>query len=159
MVGWEHSSLGRPGMRPFARLLLHVLGSIWTFPNTLLGLTAWLLLFPVGARGRLVSGVFEIEGPPIRRLLKSVFGGAIGVTLGQTVLSWTQTTHTLAREHERVHVRQYLVWGPFFLPAYGLASLWVWLRGGNPYYANPFERQAYAIACIGQLDESKEDIT
>jgi len=143
-------------MSSLTSTFLHVLGSLWTLPNTVLGLTAWLLLYPVGARCRLVRGVFEIEGPPIRRLLKSCFGGAIGVTFGQTVLSWNQITHGLAREHERVHVRQYLVWGPFFLPAYGLASLWAWLRGGNPYYANPFERQAYAIACIGPLEESEE---
>lgn len=139
------------------RSVLHVLGSVWTFPNTALGLVAWLLLFPLGARCRLVSGVFEIEGRPIRKLLKTCFGGAIGVTLGQSVLSWNEATHTLARDHERVHVRQYLIWGPFFLPAYGLASLWVWLRGGSPYYANPFERQAYAVACVLPLNETEED--
>jgi len=136
---------------------LFLLGSVWTLPNTVLGLTAWLLLFPLGARCRLVRGVFEIEGRPIRLLLKSCFGGAMGVTFGQTVLSWSEATHRVARDHERVHVRQYLVWGPLFLPAYGLASLWVWLRGGNPYYDNPFERQAYAVACILPLSESEED--
>jgi hypothetical protein len=54
----------------------------------------------------------------------------------------------MVRAHERVHVYQYLIWGPFFLPAYGLASTWVWIRGGDAYHGNPFEKQAYAIACI-----------
>jgi hypothetical protein len=135
-------------MHPVSRKILLALGSAWTLPNTLLGLTALVILMPFGARAHVLRGVVEIAGPPVKMLLKACFGGAIGVTFGQTVLSWNETTHRLAREHERVHVRQYLLWGPFFLPAYGLASLWVWLRGRDPYHANPFERQAYAIACI-----------
>jgi len=48
-----------------------------------------------------------------------------------------------AREHEHVHVRQYERWGPFFLPAYGLSSLYLKIRGQEAYYNNPFEKEAY----------------
>jgi hypothetical protein len=132
---------------PLHKILL-ALGTLWTIPNTLLGIAVLAILAPWGAKARLVDGVLELNGPPIRRFLKRFFGGAIGLTLGQTVLSWSPETHNMVRAHERVHVCQYLIWGPFFLPAYGLASTWVWIRGGDAYHGNPFEKQAYAIACI-----------
>ena len=40
-------------------------------------------------------------------------------------------------------MRQCERWGPLFLPAYLLASLAVYLRGGRAYRDNPFEREAY----------------
>lgn len=42
-------------------------------------------------------------------------------------------------EHELVHVRQYELWGPLFVPIYLIASLWAGLRGGNAYRDNRFE--------------------
>ena len=41
--------------------------------------------------------------------------------------------------------RQCERWGPLFIPAYLLASLWILFnpRGRNPYFDNPFEREAY----------------
>ena len=62
------------------------------------------------------------------------------------VLGRDETLLDLTREHERVHVRQCERWGPLFLPAYLLASVLVFLRGGRAYLDNPFEREAYA-AC------------
>jgi len=52
----------------------------------------------------------------------------------------------LTRAHERVHVRQCHRWGPLFIPAYLLASAIACLRKQDPYRANPFEREAYAIS-------------
>ena len=46
------------------------------------------------------------------------------------------------RAHERVHVRQCELWGPFFLPAYFLASLWAVVNGRGAYHGNYFEQQA-----------------
>jgi len=135
-------------MSRFLARCLFICGTLWTLPNTLVGLTVLFMLAPWGARARVVTGVVEIAGVPVRGFLSRFCGGAIGMTLGQTVLSWTPATHARARDHERVHVRQYLLWGPFFLPAYCLASAWIWFRGGDPYHGNPFEKQAYAVACI-----------
>lgn len=42
-------------------------------------------------------------------------------------------------EHELVHVRQYELWGPLFVPIYLIASLWAHGRGGNAYRDNRFE--------------------
>ena len=65
------------------------------------------------------------------------------MTLGDVVLYQTDGLRGQWREHELVHVRQGRRWGPFFLPAYLLESLWQWLHRRDPYYANRFEREAY----------------
>jgi len=44
--------------------------------------------------------------------------------------------------HETRHVGQYAVLGPFFLPAYGVASAWSWLLTGAYGCRNVFERHA-----------------
>ncbi len=66
------------------------------------------------------------------------------MTLGHVVLARDELLHDLTRSHERVHVRQCERWGPFFLPAYLLSSLWLAITRKNPYRDNPFEREAYA---------------
>jgi hypothetical protein len=52
----------------------------------------------------------------------------------------------MSRAHERVHVRQYERWGPLFLPSYLFLSLYMYLRGCDPYRDNPFEREAFDTA-------------
>jgi hypothetical protein len=73
-------------------------------------------------------------------------GGVAALTLGHVVLGMSRAALAHTRAHERVHVAQVERWGPFFLPAYALASLWALLRGRNPYRDNPFEREAFAVA-------------
>ena len=68
------------------------------------------------------------------------------MTWGHVILGQTAAALDISREHELVHVRQYERWGPLFIPAYLLCSAVIWLRGGDPYRDNPFERQAYRIA-------------
>lgn len=65
------------------------------------------------------------------------------MTLGHIILGRDRPTLDRARAHEHVHVRQCERWGPFFLPAYVMASLLCKLRGQRPYLDNPFEREAY----------------
>lgn len=65
------------------------------------------------------------------------------MTLGHCVLAADRAQLVRTRNHELVHVRQYERWGPMFVPAYFVASAWVWSRGGDPYWDNPFEAQAY----------------
>ncbi len=64
------------------------------------------------------------------------------MTLGHVILGQEEAYLWMHRAHERAHVRQYEVWGIFFLPAYALASLWAWARGGHYYRENWFERMA-----------------
>ncbi len=44
--------------------------------------------------------------------------------------------------HEESHIRQYAVLGPAFWPAYALACGWSWLRTGDWWSRNAFERRA-----------------
>ena len=128
-------------------MIVSFLKYLWVLPNTLLGL--FLLPFALFSRdGRLTvhQGVLELEGAGIRWLLTQgtpFAGGALAVTLGHVVIGQNAAALDRCREHERVHVRQYEKWGPAFLPAYFLASLFVWLQGKDPYRDNPFEKEAF----------------
>jgi hypothetical protein len=130
------------------RRLLSVGRYVWAAPNTLLG----LLLLPAGFwRGHalMVDGVLEVDGPLLAWLLTHVTlvpGGAAAITLGHIVLGRDHWALESTRAHERVHVRQCERWGPLFVPAYLLASLWAVLRGRHPYLENRFEVEAYRIA-------------
>ena len=73
------------------------------------------------------------------------------MTLGHVVLGRDLMALNFSRAHERIHVRQCERWGPLFLPAYLLASAWLWLRGRDPYLDNPFEREAYANDGRGRM--------
>ncbi len=64
------------------------------------------------------------------------------MTLGHVILGADSGALDATRAHELVHVRQCERWGPFFLPAYALASLWALLRGGHYYRDNGFEVHA-----------------
>jgi hypothetical protein len=91
------------------------------------------------------DGVIEAHGPLLRWFLTRlgpVPGGIAAITLGHVVLGRDAQTLQETRSHERVHVRQYERWGPFFLPAYAAASVWALARGGHAYFDNWFEREA-----------------
>lgn len=123
-----------------------LLGYLWASPNSLLGLLAAALGLLSAGRWRVVRGVLEVEGPALAWLLgraASVTGGIEAMTLGHVVLGRDANCLARCREHELVHVRQYERWGPLFLPAYFLASGWAWLRGGDAYRDNCFEREAF----------------
>ena len=127
-------------MKSLARLLLY----LWPLPNTILGLSVGLLPF-LGRRTLVCRrGTLGIYGPGIKRLLNlaPIPGGAIAITLGHVILAADNETFEESFEHEWIHVKQYLWWGPFFIPAYFLNSFWHWLIGEGPYVDNDFERQA-----------------
>jgi hypothetical protein len=126
-------------MRRAVRPLIY----LWVFPTTLVGLP----FAPFAAGVRVVDGVIEIHGGLAALVLRRctlLRGGASAMTLGHVVIARTPELLDLTRSHERVHVRQCERWGPLFIPAYVIASLAVFLRGGDAYRDNPFEREAYA---------------
>lgn len=123
-----------------------MIGYLWAAPSTLVGLVV-LAATARRATVRLVDGVLEAHGPTIAwalRRLTVLPGGVTAITLGHVVLGRDAASLSATRAHERVHVRQYARWGPFFLPAYALASLWAVIRGRHFYLDNPFEREAMA---------------
>lgn len=108
----------------------------WASPNTLIGLVFGLAVLPFGGKVRIVRGVAEFAaGVPLRVRFDAV-------TLGHAIIGVSEAKLAAARDHEHVHVRQYEIWGPFFLPAYAASSVWQLLRGRSMYYDNYFERQA-----------------
>jgi hypothetical protein len=93
----------------------------------------------------IINGVVEAHGPLLDRALISftpVAGGADALTLGHVVLGRNAQVLELTRAHERIHVRQYECWGPFFVPAYCLASAYAFARHRHPYFDNRFELEA-----------------
>ena len=129
-------------MARWLRLLVYA----WAFPTTLVGLL-FLPLAPASGGGlQVVDGVLEIYGGWVDLFLRRgtlLQGGAAAMTLGQGVLGRDRECLEWSRAHERVHVRQCERWGPFFLPAYCIGSLWALARGRQAYRDNPFEREAY----------------
>jgi hypothetical protein len=119
---------------------------LWASPNTLLGL-ALASLGAVGGEFRVVGGVLEAHGPALRWVLRHLVplrGGAWAITLGHVVVGCDARALDETRDHERAHVEQCERWGPWYVPAYLLSSLWALARGGDPYLDNVFEREAFA---------------
>jgi hypothetical protein len=116
---------------------------LWALPTTLVGLVlAGAALF--GGRARVRAGTVEVWGGWLAGLLRVWPPGAAAMALGHVILAMTEEDLERHGVHERVHVQQCERWGPLFLPAYGVASLWAWARGRDPYRGNAFEREAFA---------------
>lgn len=122
---------------------------LWVLPGTLVGLMGVMLAVVSGGRARVVDGVLEAHGGWITKILnlenRWMHSSISAITFGHVVLGCDEATLARTRQHERVHVRQYERWGPFFIPAYLTCSAWLCLRGYDSYLDNPFEVEAYAI--------------
>jgi hypothetical protein len=128
------------------RRLPAIVRYVWAAPTTFIG--AMVLVAGLRrAKLRIVDGVVEAHGPALAWMLRNLTfmpGGAAALTLGHIVIADSQASLESTRVHERVHVRQCEAWGPLFVPAYLAASVIAAVRGGNYYYDNRFEAQAYA---------------
>jgi len=122
---------------------------LWAAPATVLGLLIVAIACLTGGSAAIVQGAVEARGGFaswfLRRGLPLIGSGA-AMTLGHVILGQDSTCLEISRKHEHVHVRQYERWGPFFLQIYVSTSIILWLRGGDPYRDNPFEREAYEQA-------------
>jgi hypothetical protein len=121
---------------------------LWVLPTTAVGFPLTIAALLSGGRARWVEGVLEVHGGLATLYLRHVVslwlrGGASAMTLGHIVLGVSYEALEVTRSHERVHVRQCERWGPFFIPAYLLASAYQWSRGRQAYRENPFEREAF----------------
>ena len=95
------------------------LGFVWTLPNTILGLLLGLFTFQ---RPRLRHGLvtFDRVSRGLTRALPRM--GRTAMTVGFVVLSAVPLEGRLLA-HERHHVRQYMAWGPLFIPVYFLLAI------------------------------------
>ena len=118
---------------------------IWALPNTVVGLALVPFVLATGGEVRVVYGVLEAHGRLIAWLLRRcvpVPGGAAAMTFGHVVLGRNRAALAATRPHERAHVRQSEIWGPAFIPAYLLSSLWALITARGAYEGNWFERDA-----------------
>jgi len=125
--------------------MLRILLYLWPLPVTLLGMLVALIARSSGGKLQRVNGVLESAGGWPARVLRHGFpfsGAVAAITLGHVVLGVSLDALKATRAHERAHVRQFERWGVLLLVLYPLAGLFAWLRGGNPYRDNVFEREA-----------------
>ena len=123
---------------------------IWALPASALGVCAACIASLAGAEIKRVSGVLEVSLAPRSGMLCKAVACLpfAAITLGHVVIACSADEQAAHRAHERVHVAQYELWGPLFLVAYPLESLFQLLRGRQPYQDNRFEVAARA-ACGG----------
>jgi hypothetical protein len=131
-------SAGKAGLIILARI-------VWASPWSLWGLG-------IGAVGLLSGGgvqwsgrILEFWGGFLPLFLKyfPFVAGSPVATFGHVTVGRSQRHLDACRPHQLVHVKQYELWGPLFVPSYLTCWCVLWCCGKRPYYDNPFERQAY----------------
>ena len=128
---------------------LRIILYLWVLPTTCAGLLFLPFVRLTGGGYQIIDGVLELYGGMVELFLcrfTLLKGGATAMTLGHVVLGRDRAALQWSRAHERVHVRQCERWGPLFLPAYGIASVFALIRGQRAYLDNSFEREAYKLA-------------
>lgn len=120
---------------------MKVLGYIWAFPVTVVGLIIALVTVLTGGRAEMRAGVVEVSGGILSRILRGgrIFPGGAAATLGHVILARDQDCLDRSRDHERFHVRQFERWGILLLPVYWLIAIWLRIRGYHPYLDHPME--------------------
>lgn len=133
-------------MRRPLRWLMFALGTVWTVPNTLLGVVLGAAGMLLGASPRFSDAALVFHRYP--------WGPGGALTLGQVILHTGDSldvrcltyahragtspaaacTDVRLGDHERAHVYQYLLFGPLFLPLYAMC--------GGISARNRFERAA-----------------
>jgi hypothetical protein len=133
-------------LRPIGRTAAYA----WAAPTTLVGLAAGALTLCTRGRVQRRRGALEFHGGFARWVLEHTFVNASAMTLGHVIIGRDALSLDFCREHEQAHVRQVERWGGAFIPAYLLASVFAWRRGGHYYFDNWFERDA-RIRCGEEL--------
>jgi len=112
------------------------LGFVWTVPNTVLGLLLGLFTFQAPrAHGGAI--VFDREPRGLTKALRAMDRTAM--TVGFVIVAAVPVEGRLL-VHERHHIRQYMAWGPFFIPVYLLLAI------PFGYERHPMERAARRAA-------------
>ena len=129
--------------------LIRALRYAWSVPNSALGAVLVVAALVSGGKVSVVAGVLEAHGGAVALFLRRMVplrGGASAMTLGHIVVGRDSNCLERTRAHERAHVRQCESWGPFFVPAYVIASVVAVLRGRHYYRDNRFEIEAVEAA-------------
>jgi len=138
--------------------MLRFLRYLWALPVTLLGVPVALVSRGSGGTLQRVEGVLEAAGGWPAWVLRRGFpfsGAVAALTLGHVVVGVSLNALAATRAHERAHVRQFERWGALLLVLYPLAGLLAWMRGGNPYRDNRFEREARAAESAARSESAR----
>lgn len=125
------------------RRVLFAIGYVWALPTTLIGLVLAFggLAIPYAfRRGALIFRAGDVG--PWRWWANA---GWAGITFGGVIIvrDWWFFSHDgPLMDHELRHFAQARLFGPLFLPLYGLGALYAWLKGGDIHDDNPFEQDA-----------------
>jgi len=116
--------------------MIEVVGFAWTVPNTILGLLLGALTFQLP---RLHGGAIVFDRVPRGLTRALLLLDRAAMTIGFVIVSGVPVEgHLLA--HERMHIRQYMAWGPLFIPIYLLLAV------PFGYRRHPMERAARRAA-------------
>ena len=120
--------------------MIEVLGFLWTLPNTIIGLLLGALTFQLP---RLHGAAIVFDRAP-RGLTRAMLSfDRTAMTIGFVIVSGVPVEGRLL-VHEREHIRQYMAWGPFFIPVYLLLAV------PYGYRRHPMERAARRAAGEGE---------
>lgn len=116
--------------------MLTALGFVWTLPNTVLGLLLGGLTFQ---SPRLHGGAMVFDRGPrgVTWILQRM--DRLAMTVGFVIVSAVPVEGPLL-VHEQHHLRQYMAWGPLFIPVYALLAI------PFGYRRHPMERAARRAA-------------
>lgn len=137
--------------KPFCQPLCQSSRLLWAAPCSVLGLMLCGFALLAGGRMRCCDGALEccLRQGIVADWLER-YQPFAAITLGHVIVALRSGDLRLWHAHERVHVRQFEVWGVFMLLAYPLSSVWAAWRGEEAYRGNWFERQAYAAVSVAQ---------
>ena len=126
-------------------IMLQLLGILWASPNTLLGLMLGGIGLCFGGKVQRRGKAIEFYDGGVKWIVQRMPRGqfVLAFTLGHCVLGQSADSLDRSRAHEAVHIAQFERWGPFFLPAYFLSSVYMWCTGRRFYRDNHFEQEAY----------------
>jgi hypothetical protein len=113
-----------------------MLGFVWSLPTTIVGLLAGSLTFQ---RPRLHGGALVFDRGPRGLTWLLSRSDRSAVTVGFVIVSAVPVEGQLLA-HERAHVRQAMLLGPLFIPAYLLLAI------PFGYRRHPMERAARRAA-------------
>jgi hypothetical protein len=120
---------------------MRLVGYLWAFPVTAVGLLLALIAALSGGSVGLREGIVEGTGGLVGSLLRGnrFWWGGAAMALGHVILARDADCLDQSRKHEVYHVHQFEWWGPLLIPVYWLVALWLWFRGYHPYLDHPLE--------------------
>ena len=130
----------------------------WVLPVSCIGILLIPFVIFSGGTVSVAAGVIEVEGGILRFLLsrRRPHFTIDALTIGHVIIGQNRESLLRCRNHERVHVRQYELWGPLFPPLYLLSSAAALFRGMDPYRDNRFEREAFCTSGAGMAPQRPE---